>query len=40
MDRLDRAEVERLIEAAHEQSSQYGFMVKMLFYTGTRVSGT
>lgn len=38
VDRLDRAEVERLIEAAYEHSSQYGFMVKMLFYTGARVS--
>jgi integrase/recombinase XerD len=38
VDRLDRAEIERLIEAAYEHSSQYGFMVKMLFYTGTRVS--
>jgi len=38
VDRLDRAEVEHLIEAAYEHSSQYGFMVKMLFYTGARVS--
>jgi integrase/recombinase XerD len=38
VDRLDRTEIERLIEAAYDHSSQYGFMVKMLFYTGARVS--
>src|SRR5580700_8800643 len=38
VDRLDRLEVDLLIEAAYEHSSKYGFMVKMLFYTGTRVS--
>jgi integrase/recombinase XerD len=38
VDRLDRAEVERLIEAAYNHSSRYGFMIKLLFYTGARVS--
>ena len=38
VERLDRVEVERLIESAYSHSSQYGFMVKMLFYTGARVS--
>ncbi len=36
--RLDRFEVERLIEAAYRKGSRYGLMVKMLFYTGARVS--
>jgi len=36
--RLDRSEIERLIETAYGLSSRYGFMVKMLFYTGARVS--
>lgn len=38
VDRLDPAEVERLIEAAYAHCSRYGFMLKMLFYTGARVS--
>src|SRR5215471_18783169 len=38
VDRLDRAEIERLIESAYTHSSRHGFLVKMLFYTGTRVS--
>jgi integrase/recombinase XerD len=38
VDRLDRGEVERLIEAAYAHCSRYGFMLKMLFYTGARVS--
>lgn len=38
VERLDRAEVERLIETAYAHSSRYGLMVKMLFYTGARVS--
>lgn len=38
VDRLDRTEIERLIEAAYVRSSRYGFMVKILFYTGARVS--
>jgi len=38
VDRLDPAEVARLIEAAYSHSSRYGFMLKMLFYTGARVS--
>jgi integrase/recombinase XerD len=36
--RLDRFEVERLIEAAYRKGSRYGLMVKTLFYTGARVS--
>lgn len=38
VERLDRAEVERLIETAYGHSSRRGFLVKMLFYTGARVS--
>ena len=38
VERLDRAQVERLIETAYNHSSRYGFLVKMLFYTGARVS--
>ncbi|GAA5535184.1 tyrosine-type recombinase/integrase [Deinococcus aluminii] len=38
VDRLDREEIERLIEAAYRRASRYGLMVKTLFYTGTRVS--
>lgn len=36
--RLDRHEIERLIEAAYHRGSRYGLMVKTLFYTGARVS--
>ncbi len=38
VERLDRIEVEGLIEAAYVHSSCYGFIVKILFYTGARVS--
>lgn len=38
VDRLDTLEVEKLIQAAYQQSSRQGLMVKTLFYTGTRVS--
>lgn len=38
VDRLDRAQVERLIAAAYERSSRHGLLVKTLFYTGARVS--
>lgn len=38
VERLDRSEIERLIETAYSASSRYGFMMKMLFYTGARVS--
>lgn len=38
VDRLDREEIERLIEAAYRRTSSYGLMVKTLFYTGARVS--
>ncbi len=38
VERLDRDEVERLIEAAYRRSSRQGLMVKTLFYTGARVS--
>src|SRR5215831_18688809 len=35
--RLDRAEVERLIQATYRSKSKYGLMIKTLFQTGTRV---
>lgn len=35
--RLDKYEVERLIEAAYRRGSRYGLMVKMLFYIDARV---
>jgi len=38
VDRLDRTEVERLIEAGYRRSSRHGLMIKTLFYTGARVS--
>jgi integrase/recombinase XerD len=38
VERLERDEIERLIETAYGHSSRYGFLVKMLFYTGARVS--
>ena len=38
VERLDRPEVERLIEAAYAHASRYGCKVKLLFYTGVRVS--
>jgi integrase/recombinase XerD len=38
VDRLDRDEVERLIEAAYRRSSRYGLMLTTLFSTGARVS--
>lgn len=38
LDRLDREEVERLIEQAYRRSPRYGLMLKTLFYTGARVS--
>src|ERR1700744_48967 len=38
VDRLDRTEIERLIEAAYKHGSRYGFLIKLLFYTGARVS--
>jgi integrase/recombinase XerD len=38
MERLDKHEAERLIEAAYRKGSRYGLMVKTLFYTGARVS--
>lgn len=38
VERLDRFEVERLIQAAYRLRSKYGLLVKTLFYTGARVS--
>jgi integrase/recombinase XerD len=38
MERLDKHEAERLIEAAYRKGSRYGLMVKTLFYTGAQVS--
>jgi integrase/recombinase XerD len=37
VERLDRAEVERLINSGYQQHSKYGLMIKTLFYTGARV---
>src|SRR6266849_4841366 len=38
VDRLDRLEVERLIQAAYRTHSRQGLMIKSLFLTGARVS--
>jgi len=38
VDRLDRFEVERLIQAAYRTHSRQGLMIKSLFLTGARVS--
>jgi integrase/recombinase XerD len=38
VERLDKQEVGRLIEAAYRKGSRYELMVKTLFYTGARVS--
>ena len=38
VDRLDRVEVERLIQAAYRTLSRHGLMIKTLFLTGARVS--
>jgi integrase/recombinase XerD len=38
VERLDRAEVERLIAAAYRDGSRSGLMIKTLFLTGARVS--
>src|SRR3954452_9870875 len=38
VERLDRAEVERLIAAAYRDDSRRGLMIKTLFLTGARVS--
>jgi integrase/recombinase XerD len=38
VERLDRAEVERLIDHAYRDGSQRGLMIKTLFLTGARVS--
>ena len=37
VDRLDRNEVEKLIQAGYQCASKYGLLIKTLFYTGTRV---
>ena len=37
VDRLDRSEVEKLIQAGYQRHSKYGLLIKALFYTGTRV---
>jgi integrase/recombinase XerD len=37
VERLGRAEVERLISSGYQQHSKYGLMIKTLFYTGARV---
>jgi len=38
VERLDRAEVDRLIAAAYRDGSRRGLMIKTLFLTGARVS--
>jgi integrase/recombinase XerD len=38
VERLDRAEVERLIAATYRDGSRRGLMIKTLFLTGARVS--
>lgn len=38
LDRLDRGEVEHLIDHAYRRGAVYGLMIKTLFYTGMRVS--
>src|SRR5512135_138689 len=38
VERLDRAEVERLIDQAYRDRSPHGLMIKTLFLTGARVS--
>lgn len=38
VDRLDRCEVERLIQVAYRTHSRHGLMIKTLFLTGARVS--
>src|SRR5438874_13800395 len=37
VERLDRAEVVRLISSGYQLHSKYGLMIKTLFYTGARV---
>jgi len=37
VDRLDRNEVEKLIQAGYQRNSKYGLLIKTLFYTGPRV---
>jgi integrase/recombinase XerD len=37
VDRLDRSEVERLIQATYRIQSKYGLLIKTLFQTGARV---
>src|SRR5512147_1907761 len=38
VERLDRAEVERLIDQAYRDGSPHGLLIKTLFLTGARVS--
>jgi integrase/recombinase XerD len=38
VERLARAEVERLIQSTYASHSKYGLMIKTLFMTGTRVA--
>jgi len=38
VERLDRPEIERLIQAAYRLRSRHGLMIKTLFLTGARVS--
>jgi integrase/recombinase XerD len=38
VERLDRGEVERLVQVTYQHHSTYGLMIKVLFQTGTRVT--
>jgi integrase/recombinase XerD len=38
VNRLDRGEVERLVQATYQHHSTYGLMIKVLFQTGARVA--
>jgi integrase/recombinase XerD len=38
VERLDRAEVERLVASAYRDDSQHGLLIKTLFLTGARIS--
>lgn len=37
VERLDRAEIENLLQAGYRLQSKYGLIIKTLFYTGARV---
>lgn len=37
VERLDRPEIEKLLQAGYQLQSKYGLLIKTLFYTGARV---